>query len=137
MKEHITEFLNEFMLGTISTVTPDSKPESAYVGFTHSSDLRIIIGTSKKTRKYQNLQHNPHVAFVVASTKGEVQYEGDAAEISEADYYALVEDGAFTHLPGIQKYRNDPNQVYLLIKPTWLRFIQHGEQDVVEEMTEF
>lgn len=137
MKKQITDFLNEFILGTISTVTPDNKPESAYVGFTHNNDLQLIVGTSNKTRKYQNLQQNANVAFVVASTKGEVQYEGSASEISETEYDNLVASGVFTHLPGIQKYRNDPNQVYLLIKPTWLRFIQHGPEDVVEEMTEF
>lgn len=137
MNEHVTAFLSTFMLCTISTVTPDSKPESAFVGFTHSKNLELMIGTSRLTRKYQNLQQNPHIAVVVASMEGEVQYEGIASEISEDEYYALVEGGTFEHLPGIKKYRNDPNQVYFHIVPTWLRFIRHGEQDLVEEMTEF
>lgn len=137
MKEQVSAFLSQFILGTISTVTPDSKPESAYVGYRHSASLELLIGTSNVSRKFQNLQQNSHVAIVVASTDAEVQYEGTAEVISQEVYDELIATGQFADLPGIEKYRNDPTQVYLKITPTWLRFIQHGETDRVEEMTEF
>lgn len=137
MKEQALTFLRKYIFCVISTVTADGKPEAAFVGYRHSEDLEFLIGTSKLTRKYQNLQTNPHVAVVVADTTGEVQYEGYAQEISQEEYDQLVASGQFEALPGIEKYRGDPNQVFFKISPTWLRFILHGETDQVTEMTEF
>lgn len=137
MSDQVSTFLDKFIFCVISTVTTDSKPEAAFVGYRHSADLQLIIGTSKLTRKYQNLQTSPHVAVVVADLSGEVQYEGDAEEISQESYDELVASGTFLGLPGIEKYRGDPNQVFFRITPTWLRFIQHGETDQITEMTEF
>lgn len=137
MKEQISTFLSKFIFCVISTVTPENKPESAFVGYRHSKDLEFLIGTSKLSRKYQNLQTNPHVAIVLADTSGEVQFEGVAEEISNESYDELVASKLFESLPGIEKYRGDPNQVFFKITPTWLRFIQHGETDQVTEMTEF
>lgn len=136
-KERILAFLDRFTCCVMSTVTADSAPEAAYVGFQCSRDMEFLVGTSKLSRKYKNLQQNPGIAIVVASDAGEVQYEGTAKEIGADEYDKLVASGAFAALPGIEKYRNDPNQVYLKIKPTWLRFILHGESDTIEEMTEF
>lgn len=137
MNEKITEFLSKHILCTISTVTPDAKPEAAYVGFRHNKQLEMLIGTSKLSRKYQNLQQNPHIALVVADFEGEVQYEGVAEEVSLGSYDELTAAAVFETLPGIEKYRNDPNQTFFRIKPTWLRFIQHGSTDQITEMTEF
>lgn len=137
MKDQITAFLSKHILCTIATVTPDAKPEAAYVGFRHNKDLELLIGTSRLSRKYQNLQQNPHVAFVMADLEGEVQYEGIAEEISLGSYDELIAATVFEALPGIEKYRSDPNQIFFRIKPTWLRFIQHGENDQITEMTEF
>lgn len=137
MKDQVSVFLSKFIFCVIATVTRENKPESAFVGFRHSQDLELLIGTSNLSRKYQNLQQNPHVAVVIADTSGEVQYEGDAQEISLKEYDQLIASGQFEALPGIEKYRNDPNQTFFKITPTWLRLIQHGETDAIAEMTEF
>lgn len=137
MKDHVSAYLSKYIFCVVSTVTPESTPESAFVGYRHSSNLEFLIGTSKLSRKYQNLQNNAHVAIVVADTSGEVQYEGNAEVMSHKAYDKLVADGTFQALPGIEKYRGDPNQVFLKVTPIWLRFIQHGETDQITEMTEF
>lgn len=137
MNQQVSDYLSKHILCTISTVTPDAKPEAAYVGFRYNKDLEMLIGTSRLSRKYQNLQKNPHIAIVVADFEGEVQYEGVAEEITFGSYDELVASAVFETLPGIEKYRNDPNQTFFRIKPTWIRFIQHGETDQVTEMTEF
>lgn len=137
MKEDILAFLNTHVFCVVSTVTFDAKPEAAFVGFKHNDRLEFLIGTSRLSRKYQNLQTNPHIAIVVADTTAEVQYEGIAEEVRQDVYDQLVANGEFEALPGIEKYRGDPNQIFLKIKPTWLRFIQHGEEDSITETTEF
>jgi hypothetical protein len=68
---------------------------------------------------------------------GEVQYEGEVEVISVPEYESLTKEGRFELMPGFDKYRQDPTQVYLLIKPTWIRFIVHGDEDRIEELREF
>lgn len=137
MKDLMHEFMTSRMLCVISTVGADAKPESAIVGFTHTEDFEIVIGTSKKSRKHANLVANPYVAFVIGDSAGEVQYEGHAEILPDDDYQAMVEGGLITKLPGADAYRKDPNQVYVKVTPSWVRFIKHGEGGGMEEFTEF
>lgn len=131
----------DFMAGqplcTMATVTADGMPEAAYVGFSQNDGLEIIVGTSRLSRKYQNLQTNRQVAIVIADTTAEVQYEGVATEITDEQYRSQVEARHFEQVPGSVRYRDDPSQVYFQITPTWLRFIQHGDEDSITEMAEF
>jgi nitroimidazol reductase NimA-like FMN-containing flavoprotein (pyridoxamine 5'-phosphate oxidase superfamily) len=130
-------FMKEHFLCVLSTVNEQGRPEAAFVGYVSCRDHEIIIGTSNESRKFQNLQRNASVAIVIADQTGEVQYEGKAEVITGSDYEALVADGHFGKLPGLDKYRDDPAQVYVRVRPTWIRFIVHGETDQVREFTEF
>jgi general stress protein 26 len=133
MKDKMIAFMDERIFCVISTVDGSGKPESAFVGFSNEG-LTLTIGTSNKSRKYKNLTGNPSVAIVIADQTGEVQYDGQAHEFKSG---GEAEDKHLSELPQSAKYRQDPNQVYIKIEPTWIRFIQHGEQDSVEEFTEF
>lgn len=136
-KEELISFLEARSFCVISTVTADAKPEAAFVGFTSSSNLEVVVGTSIKSRKYQNMLHNKSIALVVADLTGEVQYEGEVEIITPETYDELLAAGRFKKLGGYDKYRNDPVQTYLRIRPTWIRFIVHGENDQIAEFTEF
>ena len=127
------EFMSARSLCVISTVDQNCKPESAMVAYVHDG-LELYIGTSNKSRKFKNILENGSVAVVIADLTGEVQYEGQAQIVSNDD---LVANEAVKNLPGFTKYRDDPDQSYVHITPTWIRFIEHGEQDNVEEFTEF
>jgi general stress protein 26 len=135
MKDKMQDFLNERTYCVISTVDADGKPESAFVAFSNvGTDL--FIGTSNKSRKFANLTTNPSVAVVVADEAGEVQYEGQAKVVDPLNY-SEVEEEHLSKIPGSGKYRDDPTQEYLHITPTWIRYIEHGESDNMEEFTEF
>ena len=136
-EKEMTAFMEERFLCVLSTVNSRGYPEAAFVGYTNNRDHEIMIGTSSKSRKFQNLLQNKAVAIVIADHTGEVQYEGHAKVITSSDYEALIAEGRFDKLPGLDKYRNDPTQVYVSIKPTWIRFIVHGSTDQVVEFTEF
>lgn len=133
MKDKMLEFMSGRQLCVISTVGADTKPESAMVAYIHN-DFELFIGTSNTSRKFQNLLINPSVAVVIADLEAGVQYEGQATVIENE---ALADDSLIKYLPGYEKYRNDPTQVYIHVKPTWIRFTEHGETDKVEEFTEF
>ncbi len=128
MKNTMLKFMDERQLCVISTVGVDSKPESAMVAYIHDG-LELYIGTSNKSRKFQNLLTNPAVAVVIADESGEVQYEAQAQTVDKE----TISNVPVEKLPGFEKYRNDPSQVYLHLKPTWVRFIQHGDVDQIEE----
>ncbi|HVV26206.1 MAG TPA: pyridoxamine 5'-phosphate oxidase family protein [Candidatus Saccharimonadales bacterium] len=133
----LTAFLQARLLCTLATVTAAGRPQAAFVAYVSNARHEIIIGTSNQSRKFKNLTHNKSVALVIADETGEVQYEGQVGLITLADYEALLAAGDFQQLAGFDKYRHDPDQVYLKIKPTWIRFIVHGEPDQVHEFTEF
>lgn len=131
------KYLNERELCVISSINSAGAPESAYVGYSNNQGPEIIIGTSSKTRKYANLLKDQRVSVVVADFVGEVQYEGLATEITEEQYDELVKSGEFKKLPGSDKYREDPTQVWFKISPIWVRFMDHTIGDRIEEFTEF
>jgi nitroimidazol reductase NimA-like FMN-containing flavoprotein (pyridoxamine 5'-phosphate oxidase superfamily) len=136
-EKEMMAFMEERFLCVLSTVNEQGRPEAAFVGYVSCRDHEIVVGTSNKSRKFKNIQQNKSVAVVIADQTGEVQYEGEAEVITGSDYEALVAEGHFGKLPGLDKYRNDPTQVYIRIRPTWIRFIVHGNTDQISEFTEF
>jgi general stress protein 26 len=136
MKDQILQFLSKHEFCVISSVNQAGKPESAFVAFSNTDQLDLMIGTSIKSRKYKNISKNPAVSIVIADLSGEVQYEGLAHEVDRTNLDAEVAEH-FAKLPGSKKYRQDPTQTWIRIKPTWIRYIEHGDVDQVNEITEF
>jgi pyridoxine/pyridoxamine 5'-phosphate oxidase len=64
LKEQILTHLQHLEHGVISTVNANGHPEGAFVGFSQTDDLRIIIGTFITCRKYKNILHHPRVSLV-------------------------------------------------------------------------
>jgi general stress protein 26 len=137
LKDSILEFMTNHSLCVISTVGQDSKPESAIVGFSHTEQLELIIGTSNKSRKYANLIQNSRVAIVIGDETGEIQFEGEVAILPNDDYKNMVEEAHINKLPGAAEYRENPDQVYLKVRPSWIRFLKHGVGGGLYEHTEF
>jgi general stress protein 26 len=135
MKDKMLSFLTERKFCVISTVDSNGQPESAFVAFTNDG-LDIFIGTSNKSRKFANLTANPSVAIVIADETGEVQYEGQATVVDRQNY-SEVEKNHLSQIPGSDKYRNDPTQEYVHVTPTWVRYIEHGDTDQIEEWSSF
>lgn len=137
MKDALDTFLRERVFCVISTVGANAQPESAMVGFSHTKNFDVVIGTSNKSRKYANLTQNPKVSVVVGDGGGTVQLDGTADVLANDTYAAMVEAGKITALPGVDAYRNDPAQVFVKITPSWIRFVKTGEGGGKEEFTEF
>jgi general stress protein 26 len=129
LKQEVLDTLKQYHIGVLSTVTEQSAPQAAIVGFTANDNLELFFGTSRKTHKHANLLQNPKVAFAIGDFTAEVQLEGDAREMTLEE--ALDK---FGHTPGIEKYRDDPDQTWWLVTPTWLRLTVHTAPDRVEEM---
>lgn len=122
-KEELREFLSRQQLCVVSTIGPDGAPQSATVAFSENGDLQLIIGTSLSSRKYANLQRDPHIAVNVTDAENRltVQYQGTAKVLSKEEFQAR-ETEHFIKLPGSLPFKDLPDQVYFLITPTWIRF---------------
>jgi len=123
----IRKFLESQTHMVISTVGND-KPEAALMGFAHASDLSLIFGTYTTTRKFKNIQDNPNVAIVFGNNeKITVQYEG-VASVLVGEELKKYKNIYFQKSPSSKKYESLPNQVYLKIKPTWVRYTDYNKE---------
>ncbi len=130
LKKQVLDILAKYPLCVVATVNAKSMPEAAIVGLRASAELEILFGTSRKTRKYANLQRNPRVAITVGDFEAEVQYEGLAQQIDLQDA-----ERQFGTTPGMEKYRNSPDQTWWKVTPGWLRLTVHENPNRVEEVT--
>ena len=69
LREKIIAFLGiqKDKIGVISTVSPENKPESAFVYYTFDLELNIYFACKDSSRKYKNILENKDVAFTIAA----------------------------------------------------------------------
>lgn len=133
-KGDVLKFLEGQRFCVMATAGADGKPEAAFIGFSIDDDLIVTIGTSKKSRKYQNLVVNPHVSLVFNfDGKRTLQYEGVAEEITDGAASERVQQH-FAKVPGTEKFKDKPNQTWFVITPTWCRLARSDPWEA-QEMT--
>lgn len=67
------EYLHGVRLGRIATVNPQGQPRVVPVGFRLNEELGVIETGGRDaagTRRWQDVRHNPNVAFVVDDVAG-------------------------------------------------------------------
>lgn len=120
----IIEFLDRQTHMVIAT-TGNGIPEAALVGFASTSEFTLIFGTKTNSRKYKNIEQNPHVAIVFDDDKNiTVQYEGIASTLSDTEL-TQYKELYFLKTPTSKKYENQPNQIYLKVLPSWIRYTNY------------
>ena len=136
-QEKILTFLAQHKECVLATVGEDGKPQAATVGFSETPHLELTIGTSKNSRKYQNILHNSHVAVVVGfSGDTTVQYEGTARELT-GEELAERQELHFQKVPGAQYFQKNPDQIYLSVTPSWVRYTDFSQPNPIEELEQF
>lgn len=137
LKAKIKENLKYHNLCVISTIGANGFPESATVGFSEDEDLSLIFGTSKFSRKAQNIEDNYKVSVVIGVDPAKpqtVQLEGNARLLTDHEL-KRCQDIHFEKNPHAKKLKDDPNQIYILVKPTWVRFTDITQSPwLVEEL---
>jgi|SRR3989344_3346379 len=121
-KKLIREFIRKHTLAVISTVTDQNTPEAAVIEFGDTDTLELIFDTFSTYRKYNNLQHNTHVAFVIGWDENiTVQYEGKAYELvgEEQKTYKQI---YFAKNPKAKKWEKKPEIRYFKVIPQWIRY---------------
>jgi general stress protein 26 len=121
-KEKILNILEQSKLGVIATNSDSGIPESALVGVSHTSELEIVIGSMNHTRKNQNMKKDPKVSLVIGWDNSiTLQIEGTAYFVTPEERI-LLEEIHCQKSPMYGKFKDNTNQEYIKIKPTWIRY---------------
>ncbi len=133
----IKDFLKSHDLCVVSTVNGD-QPTSAVLAFSETDDLKIIFGTSDKTRKYSYLMKNPKVSFVLGWDFNEfitIQFEGEA-HVVQGDDVERIKNIHITKNPGSKVYADLPDERWFVIDPKWIRYSDlKSKPEVVFDLT--
>lgn len=137
MKEIIYEFLKNHKLGIVSSINADGKPESALVGIAVSEQLEIIFDTVKSSRKYRNINANPHVSFAIGwNNETTIQYEGEAMVLGDDESSDLYREMYYRAWPdGKERTANWSGLVHLKVAPKWMRYSNFNEPVKIEEIS--
>src|SRR5262245_20564485 len=120
--QELLEFIYRHDLCILSTVDKNGNPESAVVGFSENKDFELTVATSCQSRKYKNIEQNPHVSVVIGWDDNlTIQYEGQAY-VLEGTELSQCQTQHFAKLPESEKYKDDQSERYLVIRPQWLRY---------------
>jgi len=121
-KKIVANFINKHKLAVLSTVGTDEKPESAVLEFGDTTNLELIFDTYIVSRKYDNLQTNKHVAFVIGWDENiTVQYEGIAEEL-KGDESQKYQEVYWIKNPAAKRWGTKEGITYFKVTPTWIRY---------------
>ena len=122
--EEILAFMNTQPRMVLSTISSDGTIRSAIVGFGHTEKFELVFGTHLDTRKAQNILKNENVSVVIGfDHNGTIQYEGKA-RLLKGDEINQYTEYHFQKHQKSRQYKDEPNEVYFVIEPTWLRFTE-------------
>ena len=129
LKEEVRGFLKAHKLATISTVSPEGIPVAAIVMFFFDEEFNFYFITRRSTRKFNNLQANKNVAFVVGTelAPGTVQANGIAEFLPDEGLDFVDKIGMGTEMhdlyygPFLQLAGKD--FAVFKVKINWLRYL--------------
>jgi hypothetical protein len=136
-RELLYSFMSACRHGTVSSIASNGTPQSALVGIAVSPQLEIIFDTVSSSRKYKNLRERSGCAFVIGWDGEEtVQYEGIASEPSGAEL-TRYQEFYFSAWPEGRLRLSWAGIAYFVVRPTWIRYSDFGQQPPLIEEFEF
>jgi general stress protein 26 len=126
-KQKILDFISLQDHAVLSYTDSDNNSHGAYIGFAETDDLRIVFGTDSKSLKFTSVISNPRVALTFSQGKVSIQYEGKA-QLIKASILEKYKSVYLKKKPGAIKYDQNPDNVYFLVDPKWIRYMNHNEE---------
>ena len=124
VKKNIKDMLSSQQLGVLATYGSEY-PYTTIVGFVATDDLRhIVFATFRDTRKYGNIQTDPHVSMLIDNRSNRVEDFSNAQALTVLGTVEEVckdEKREFTSLylqrhPYLREFASDPNCAFMKIK---------------------
>src|SRR6185369_299136 len=124
-KQTVLDYIKTQSLGVLATVNAKGLPEAATLSISQTDQLELIFQTPNSTRKYTNLQTNPHVAVVFGWSREDyitVQYEGVARQVTDADERTRIAAIHVAANPSSKPYADLPDNKFFIVSPTQIRY---------------
>ena len=128
MDKVILEFLEKNRVSVLTTLLVDGTPHGATLHYSFKTDpLELYFSVDKTDRKCQALaQSNEGKAAVVIGFSEQewltLQIDGKIKIVEDKDKIKEIKTIHYKRHPNSQKFENDPNTVFLVFQPTWLRY---------------
>jgi general stress protein 26 len=139
-------FLVNHMLGVLATISDEGTPRARTIYYTCDDSFNIYFITLANTRKAQDIQKNPHAAFVVSEQDipRTIQVEGTISDLTDtATIDPVLSDFVEVLMSqktyGIPLTRFDTSVLkFFKLTPTWVRWgdftIGQGTKNVLTEV---
>ena len=125
------DFLAKNKLCVVSTISPESKPQSAVCLYIADDDMNFYFVTRSQTRKVSNLRSNKNVALVIGTELAPftIQAEGNAEPVSGNSYDEFM--NKFKERPDMQALYSGPflmlpgaDFTVFKVSTNWLRYME-------------
>jgi len=130
IKQSIAAYLSSHRYLALATVDADGKPVVHSMGYA-SDGATVYCATFKGTRKVQNIERDPDVAFVVAEDYDDwgtiqgVQIQGKASFLEERDERERAVGLITQNFPHFANIGPNPDVVFIKVEPVEGFFIDY------------
>ena len=131
VRQEALSFLRSHKTATVATVSSDGQPHAAVVTCLFDDAFNIYFFTQRNSRKFENIDKNPHVAFVVGGdekTLSTIQMEGTAEIIDDPQRLIINYDSKSIQIidapwqPLLKSH--DIDFAFLKVTTTWARWMK-------------
>lgn len=118
----LVSFLRGHRLAIEASLSAETGPQAAVIGFVVSDAGELFFDTLASTRKCRNLRLDPRIALVIGwDDERTVQYEGTADEPVGPELTRLKEL-YFSVFPEGRDRERWPDITYFRVRPRWVRY---------------
>ncbi len=123
-REQVNEFIQQVIIGVLSTVDADGAPMGATVAFSTTANGCLLVGTQESSRKSRNISGDPRVAATItdADRRYTLQLEGIARKLSSAEFERNYAAEHYRQRPESLPFKDRPGECHILVEPLHIRF---------------
>lgn len=123
-REQVRTFINQQVIGVLSTLGADGAPHAATVAFSAVKDGNLIVGTDENSEKSHNIDRDGRVAVTITDPEKRytLQLQAHARKLAEQAFIALYATEHYALRPESLPFKDTPGQCHILLVPTSMKF---------------
>lgn len=132
MDSKILDFLRMQRICSLTTLLVDGAPHAAAMHYSHSSDpLTLYFSTENTGKKCEALLDGSttKASVVIGFSEKEwitLQMDGEVKTILDKEDLAKAQEIHYTKHPKSEKYKNEPETIFLSFTPAWWRYTDYN-----------
>jgi general stress protein 26 len=124
-RPELLQFMQSQRWAVQASVSHDSAPQAALIGFAVTEDFELVFDTLGSSRKCANLRSNSLAALVIGGwSQGDertVQCEG-LVDFPAGEDLRRLQSVYFSVFPDGRERQSWPGLTYIRVVPTWIRY---------------